>query len=340
MTVSPETHGSLGLRNSKYFATSFASKPAGQRQLVKWTVESFVMSERRACGLIRIQRSSFRYQSQAKDQTALRLRLKEVAGVRIRFGYRRLTVLLRREGWKVNAKRIYRLYRQEGLGVRTQRRKKTASRARVMGPPAAGPNQRWSMDFMSDRLVDGRAFRILTAVDQYSRECLLLEADTSMSGTKVVSCLHCLSQQRALPNRITVDNGSEFYSKAMDAWAYGNGVQLEFIQPGKPAENGYVESFNGRLRDECLNTELFFSLADARQKLKRWRQDYNQSRPHSALGDLTPEEFSRLSESTESSVFHRPLKERLKADCGTCQGFPDGAPDNSPPLTEPALCLE
>jgi putative transposase len=148
-------------------------------------------------------------------------------------------------------------------------RKKAASRARGIGPPADGPNQRWSMDFMSDRLVDGSAFRILTALDRYSRECLLLEADMSMSGKKVVNCLQHLSQQRPLPSGITVDNGSEFYSKAMAAWAYGNGVQLEFIRPGKPAENGYVESFNGRLRDECLHTELFFSLADARQKLER-----------------------------------------------------------------------
>ena len=193
---------------------------------------------------------------------------------------------------------------------------------------------------MSDRLVDGGAFRILTAVDQYSRECLLLEADTSMSGTKVVRCLERLSQQRPLPKGITVDNGSEFYSKAMDAWAYGNIVQLEFIRPGKPAENGYVENFNGRLRDECLNTELFFSLVDAREKLERWRQDYNQSRPHSALGDLTPEEFLRLGEEQKGAVFLRPLKERLKAGCGTGQGAPDGAPDNDAPLTEPAPCLE
>jgi putative transposase len=307
---------------------------------VRWAVERFEVSERRGCGLIQIQRSSFRYESQAKDQTPLRLRLKEVAAVRIRFGYRRLTVLLRREGWKVNAKRIYRLYRNEGLKIRTGKRKKTASQARVIGPPADRPNQRWSMDFMSDRLVDGRAFRVLTAVDQYSRECLLLEADTSMSGTKVVSCLESLSQLRPLPKGIRVDNGSEFYSKALDAWAYKYGVRLEFIRPGKPAENGHIESFNGRLRDECLNTELFFSLADAKQKLERWRQDYNQSRPHSALGDLTPEEFSRLDQSRKPSVFLRPLKERLKASCGTCQGFPDGAPDHGAPLTEPAPCLE
>lgn len=270
-----------------------------------WSIESFVISERRACGLIQIQRSSFRYESHAEDLTALRLRLKELAAVRIRFGYRRLTVLLRREGWKVNAKRIYRLYRQEGLAVRTRKRRKIASQARVLGPPANGVNQRWSMDFMSDRLVDGRGFRILTAVDQYSRECLLLEADTSISGTKVVGYLERLRRQRPLPQGIRVDNGSEFYSKAMDTWAYGNGIELEFIERGKPSENGHVESFNGRLRDECLNTELFFSLADARQKLERWRQDYNQSRPHSALGDLTPEEFSRLKEE-EQTGFSSP----------------------------------
>jgi putative transposase len=167
----------------------------------------------------------------------------------------------------------------------------------------------------------------------------LLEADTSMSGRKVVTYLEGLSQQRPLPQGITVDNGSEFNSKAMDAWAYSHGVELEFIEPGKPSQNGYVESFNGRLRDECLNTELFFSLTDARQKLDRWRQDYNQSRPHSALADLTPEEFSRMREQ-EQGVFLRPLKERLKAGCGTCQGFPNGAPDNGTPLTEPAPCLE
>jgi putative transposase len=306
---------------------------------VKWSIESFVISERRACGLIQIQRSSFRYHTHAEDPTALRLRLKELAAVRIRFGYRRLTVLLRREGWKVNAKRIYRLYRQEGLAVRIRKRRKIASQARVLGPPADGVNQRWSMDFMSDRLVDGRGFRILTAVDQYSRECLLLEADTSMSGTKVVGYLEGLRQQRPLPRGIRVDNGSEFYSQAMDAWAYRNGIELEFIERGKPSENGHVESFNGRLRDECLNTELFFSLADAREKLERWRQDYNQSRPHSALGDLTPEEFCSLRED-ERAVFLRPLKEGLKAGCGTCQGFPNGEPDNGSPLTEPASCLD
>jgi putative transposase len=304
---------------------------------VKWAVESFELSERRACGLIQLQRSSFRYQSQAKDQTALRLRLKEVAGVRIRFGYRRLTVLLRREGWKVNAKRIYRLYRQEGLAVRARKRKKIASQARVMSSPVDRPNQRWSMDFMSDRLVDGRSFRILTAVDQYSRECLLLEADTSMSGAKVVGYLQGLGRHRPLPEGIRVDNGSEFFSKALDAWAYQHGVQLEFIRPGKPSENGHIEGFNGRVRDECLNTELFFSLADAQQKLQRWRQDYNQSRPHSALGDLTPEEFRRTE---KQAVFLRPLKQRLKAGRGTCQGFPDGAPDKGAPLAEPASCLE
>lgn len=237
-------------------------------------------------------RSSYRYVSRARDQTALLLRLRELAAVRVRFGYRRLHVMLRREGWKVNHKRIYRLYRQEGLEMRTRKRKKLASRARVPLSQASGPNERWSMDFMTDRLVDGRAFRVLTVVDQFSRECPLLVADLSLSGKKVAAALDRLGQERGLPKAITVDNGSEFYSRAMDAWAYRHGVQLEFIRPGRPVENSYIESFNGRLRDECLNVHLFFSVEDAREKLERWRQDYNHCRPHSSLGDLAPVIFT------------------------------------------------
>ena len=251
------------------------------------------MSERRACRLARIERSSYRYVSCAAPQTALRIGLRELAAVRIRFGYRRLTVLLRREGWAVNAKRIYRLYRQEGLEVRTRKRKKVASRVRVWVPPATGPNQHWSMDFVTDRLVEGRAFRVLTVVDQFSRECPVLEPDFSLSGEKVAACLERVGKERGLPKVITGDNGSEFYSKAMDAWAYRHGVQLEFIRPGKPTENGYIESFNGRLRDECLNVEVFFSLADVKEKLGRWRQDYNTERPHSSLGDRPPADYAQ-----------------------------------------------
>lgn len=221
------------------------------------------------------------------------MRLKELAAIRVRYGYRRLTILLRREGWAVGKRRVYRLYRQENLLVRTKTRRKRVMRIRVPLQGAERPYQRWSMDFMSDRLTDGRAFRVLTIVDQFSRECPLLEADRSLTGQRVVECLDRLAWFQGKPESITVDNGSEFCSRALDHWAYQNNVRLDFIQPGRPVENGFIESFNGKLRDECLNTELFFSLADAREKLEKWRQDYNESRPHSALGDLPPAEYLR-----------------------------------------------
>jgi putative transposase len=237
-------------------------------------------------------RASLRYQSYRDPQDALRMRLREVAASRVRFGYRRLTVLLRREGWRVNAKRIYRLYTEEGLTVRTKHRTKAASRARVPHPGATAPNQRWSMDFMSARLADGRWFRILTVVDQFTRECLCLVADQSLTGQKVAEALEPVVLQRGAPRAITVDNGSEFASRVMDAWAYRHGIQLDFIRPGKPVENGFIESFNGRLRDECLNVEVFFTLEDVREKLARWQEDYNLWRPHSALQDQAPASFA------------------------------------------------
>ena len=218
------------------------------------------------------------------------MRLRELAGSRVRYGYRRLTVLLRREGRAVNTKRVYRLYREEGLQVRTTKWAKRAARVRVPLMGATRQNQRWSMDFVSDRLADGRWFRILTVVDQYSRECLCAYADRSQTGEKVVEQMKRLVAGRGTPESITTDNGSEFAGRAMEAWAYQAGVKLDFIRPGRPVENGYIESFNGRLRDECLNGEVFFSLADTREKLERWRHDYNHKRPHSALQDRTPEE--------------------------------------------------
>ena len=194
----------------------------------------------------------------------------------MRYGYRRLTVLLRREGWHVNAKRIYRPYTEEGLIVRTKQRRKIARRQRVAAPMAAGANQRWSMDFVSDRLADGRSFRILTVVDQFARECVGLEADRTMTGMKVAQALEKTKAERgSLPESITVDNGSEFCSRALEAWAMGHDVQLCFTRPGRPVENGFIESFNGRLRDECLNVEWFSSLEDASQKLAKFRQHYN-----------------------------------------------------------------
>jgi putative transposase len=219
------------------------------------------------------------------------MRLKDLAATRVRFGYRRLHVLLRREGWGVNHKKVYRIYREEDLTVRRQKRKKFASKRRVPLREAVAPNDQWSMDFVSDRLEDGRLLRVLSVVDHFTRECLLLEADTSLTGTRVARVLDRIARQRGYPDSIRVDNGSEFYSRAMDRWAHWHGVKLEFIRPGKPIENGYIESFHGRLRDECLNVHLFFSLGDAREKLERWRQDYNSVRPHGSLDDQTPAEF-------------------------------------------------
>ena len=237
-------------------------------------------------------RASLRYQSHRDRQEGLRMRLRELAAARVRFGYRRLTVLLRRDGWRVNAKRIYRLYTDEGLTVRTKHRTKAAGRARVPQTVATAPNQRWSMDFMSERLADGRWFRILTVVDQFTRECLCLLADQSLTGETVAQALEPIVAHRGAPRAITVDNGSEFASRVMDAWAYRHGIQLDFIRPGKPVENGFIESFNGRLRDECLNVEVFFTLDDVREKLARWREDYNRTRPHSALHDQAPACFA------------------------------------------------
>jgi putative transposase len=231
-----------------------------------------------------------RYKSTKESQEALRRRLRELAAVRVRFGYRRLTVLLKREGWKVNAKRIYRIYQEEGLMVRTQKRKKAAA-VRVPLSAATRPNQRWSMDFVCDRLADQRWFRVLTVVDQFSRECVLLVADQSLTAAKVAAALDLAIAERGAPESITVDNGSEFASLTMDRWAHSNNVKLDFIRPGKPVENGYIESFNGRLRDELLNVSLFLSLADARAQLLQWRDDFNATRPHSSLNDRTPNDF-------------------------------------------------
>jgi putative transposase len=256
--------------------------------------QAYQLNESRACGLIGITRWSHRYRSCRDRQEELRMRLRELAGSRTRYGYRRLTVMLRREGWKVNAKRVYRLYREEQLQVRTAKRVKRAPHLRVPLTGAVRPNQRWSMDFVSDRLVGGGWFRILTVVDQYTRECLCAFAERSQTGDKVVGQMKRLAALRGFPESITTDNGGEFAGRAMETWAYQTGVKLDFIRPGKPVENGYIESFNGRLRDECLNGEIFFDLADARQKLECWRRDYNDARPHSALDDRTPSEFAKV----------------------------------------------
>jgi len=220
------------------------------------------------------------------------MRLKELAMVRVRFGYPRLTVLLKREGWKVGKKLVYRLYRELGLEMRSKKRRKLASMNRGVVEKAMEPNERWAMDFMTDRLQSGRYFRTLTVIDQFTRECLKLEVAHHMSGERVVESLERVAEWRGYPKSITVDNGTEFCSRAMDGWAYRNQVKLDFIRPGRPVENGLIESFNGRLRDECLNVHLFWSVEDARAKLENWREDYNTERPHSALANLPPAAFA------------------------------------------------
>jgi putative transposase len=263
-------------------------KPAQKRAAAQFFRAGFRVSERRACRLAGVARSSFRYRSVAADQTPLRLRLRDLAATRVRYGYRRLHILLRREGWRVNHKRVYRLYREEGLGIRVKRRKKLASAPRVLPPPATRPQERWSLDFLSDSLADGRRFRVLTIVDNVSRVSPAIAVGTSMTGERVVTLLTRLRSTVGVPQRIAIDNGPEFISKALDAWAYQNGVQLEFSRPGKPTDNAFAESFNGRFRDECLNQHWFASLEEVRQTVEEWRIDYNTERPHQALGQQTP----------------------------------------------------
>jgi putative transposase len=263
-------------------------KPAQKRAAAQFFRVGFRVSERRACRLAGVARSSYRYRRVAADQAALRLRLRDLAATRVRYGYRRLHILLRREGWRVNHKRVYRLYREEGLGIRVKRRKKLASAPRVLPPPATRPLERWSLDFLSDSLVDGRRFRVLTIVDNVSRVSPAIAVGASLTGERVVTLLDRLRSTVGVPQRIAIDNGPEFISKALDAWAYQNGVQLEFSRPGKPTDNAFAESFNGRFRDECLNLHWFASLEEVRQTVEEWRIEYNTERPHRALGQQTP----------------------------------------------------
>lgn len=254
--------------------------------------ESLGLSERRACLLVDISSSVYRYQPKPDDDDQVRKRMRELAEQRKRFGSPRLHIMLKREGLVINHKRTERLYREEGLALRKKRRRKGAAGARVVMPPAGRVNERWSMDFVSDSVVTGRRFRALTIVDDFSRECPRIEVDTSLGGRRVAGVLDQLAEARGLPEVITIDNGPEFAGKVLDEWAYRRGVKLNFIRPGKPIENAYVESFNGRLRDECLNTNWFLNLKHAREIIEDWRRDYNEVRPHSSLKGFTPKEYA------------------------------------------------
>ena len=267
--------------------------PAVRRRVVRYIVDVHGLSGRRACRLTGLHLSTWQYRSRRVADSEVRTRLLELAKIRPRYGYRRLHALLRREGMTVNHKRVYRVYRAEGLAVRRKKRKRIAAEARVVTPLPATANERWSMDFMLDCLGDGRRFRTFNLVDDFTRECLAIEVDFSLPGARVARVLDLVGQTRGLPKVITVDNGPEFAGTELDRWAYKNKVTLQFMRPGKPVENAFIESFNGKFRDECLNSNYFMSLRHARALIEQWRQDYNQVRPHSSLGNLTPEEFAR-----------------------------------------------
>ena len=251
------------------------------------------ISERRACLLVELSRTVLHYVPKVKlENEQLQTRMTELAAERRRFGYRRIHALLRREGAEVNHKRIFRLYQAAGLAVRRRRKRCGVAVEREQLALPSRPNEVWSMDFISDALADGRRIKVLTILDDFTKESVDLVVEHGISGQYVVRVLERAAQFRGLPLAIRTDQGPEFTSKALDQWAYQNGVQLKLTEPGKPTQNAYIESFNGRFRDECLNDHWFTSLAEARIRISSWRRDYNEHRPHSALDYYTPAEFA------------------------------------------------
>jgi putative transposase len=265
---------------------------ASRRAAVGFVVDRFGLSQRRSCTLIDIDRTSCRYVACREPDDALRARLRQLARERPRWGYRTLYEILRRDT-VVNHKKVHRLYKLDGLQVRRRRRKRVAAADRVPLTRATRPNQRWSMDFTSDTLSNGRPFRTLNIVDDCTRECPAIEVDHSLPGLRVTRVLDRLAETRGLPRTIVCDNGPEFTGRDLDRWAYRRGVRIHFIDPGKPIQNAFVESFNGKFRDECLSEHWFVDIHDARRTIETYRRDYNGYRPHSSLGGKTPEEFAR-----------------------------------------------
>jgi putative transposase len=263
------------------------------KQVVAYVTAHHGYSERRACALTRLNRSTVRKPSIRDPRTELRLRMREIVQTRIRYGYRRVHVLLRREGWAVGKNLVYRLYREEGLalrGKRPRRRKMVVHRQERFKPKQ--PNEVWSLDFIHDQLSNGDKFRALTVVDVFSREALAIEVGQRLRGEHVVDVLNHLVRLRGAPKYLFADNGAEFTGHLMDLWAYHHGARIDFSRPGKPTDNAFIETFNGSLRDECLNAHSFESLEDAEDKIAAWRRDYNETRPHQALKDLAPAEFA------------------------------------------------
>ncbi len=266
--------------------------PVALRAAVEVLRSEFAMKKRRACRVVGLAPATYYYRARRADPVELREKLKAYAAQRPRWGYRRLHVLLERDGHRVNHKRVFRVYSAEGLAVRRKKRKRVTASVRVLPPPPTKPRQQWTMDFTQDSLATGRQFRTLNLVDTFTRECLVIEVDHSLPGARVVRVLQRLAELHGVPEVIRIDNGSEFTSHVVDAWAYEHKVKLDFIRPGKPTENAHIESFNGKFRDECLNENWFLSLNDAKEKIEAYRLDYNGVRPHSSLDNLTPIEFA------------------------------------------------
>lgn len=267
-------------------------KPGARRAAARFLRERFDVSERRACSTVQANRAMVRYESRRPDESELRQQLIDLAVEFPRRGYRQLWDRLRRRGRKVNQKKVYRLYREEGLQVRRRRRRRLRGAPRRPLPRPTALNQRWSMDFMSDFISDGRSMRTLNVIDDFSTESLAIDVGRSITGEQVGRLLDAIALERGYPGAIVVDNGPEFTSKALDVWAYERGVDLHFITPGKPNENALIEAFNARFRDECLNENWFTDLDDARTKIEAWRIDYNENRGQRKNGWLTPSEFA------------------------------------------------
>lgn len=269
-------------------------KPSPKRRVVDHLKATYRVSERRACGLVNQARSVYHYRSYRDPRTEVRVRMREIAAARVRYGYRKIRVMLQREGFTLSKKVVYRLYREEGLSLRyrpSRRRRMQATRPARM--QASRLNAAWSMDFVADQLSQGGRFRALTVVDVFSREALAVEVGQHLRAPDVVAVLERLRQSRGRPDSLRCDNGSEFTSQLVDLWAYQHQVRIEYSRPGKPTDNAYVESFNGTFRDECLNAHWFESIADAKAIVESWREEYNESRPHRALGEVPPAEFAR-----------------------------------------------
>jgi putative transposase len=269
--------------------------PAARREAVAHLRVAYEVSERRACSALGADRISIRYRSSRPDDAVVRARLRELAAIRRRFGYRRLHILLTREGIVMNHKKLRRLYHEERLQVRRRGGRKRALGTRAPMALPQGPNQRWSLDFLSDAFSDGRRFRILAIVDDFTRECLALIPDTSLPGRRVARELDALIASRCRPAMCVSDNGTELTGMAILRWSQETRVEWHYIAPGKPQQNAFIESFNGRLRDELLNETLFASLAHVREALAIWKDDYNTVRPHSALGNLPPAVYAKIS---------------------------------------------